>query len=227
MPVTLRHTLPGCSFALWRIDEDTARLAPLCTGQENAWAGTLAPERRRREWLAWHAALHEEAPAEETFYRPSGAPALRSGRHIAVSHAGGYAALMLCDVPCGLDIERADRDFTKTEERFLAPDERKLLESAGGLSAGIVWCAKEALYKWSGLGRTRLAPRYPRHEDRSGPGNARRNGRRKAHRAESHPASRTAYRLLRRIAPAANRPQSGTPVWRCPFFLLTLSRRNH
>lgn len=130
MPVTLRHTLPGCSFALWRIDEDTARLAPLCTGQENAWAGTLAPERRRREWLAWHAALHEEAPAEETFYRPSGAPALRSGRHIAVSHAGGYAALMLCDVPCGLDIERADRDFTKTEERFLAPDERKLLESA-------------------------------------------------------------------------------------------------
>lgn len=152
---------------------------------------------------------------------------LRSGRHIAVSHAGGYAALMLCDVPCGLDIERADRDFTKTEERFLAPDERKLLESAGGLSAGIVWCAKEALYKWSGLGRTRLAPRYPRHEDRSGPGNARRNGRRKAHRAESHPASRTAYRLLRRIAPAANRPQSGTPVWRCPFFLLTLSRRNH
>ena len=136
MPVTLRHTLPGCSFALWRIDEDTARLAPLCTGQENAWAGTLAPERRRREWLAWHAALHEEAPAEETFYRPSGAPALRSGRHIAVSHAGGYAALMLCDVPCGLDIERADRDFTKTEERFLAPDERKLLESAGGLSAG-------------------------------------------------------------------------------------------
>lgn len=151
MPVTLRHTLPGCSFALWRIDEDTARLAPLCTGQENAWAETLAPERRRREWLAWHAALHEEAPAEETFYRPSGAPALRSGRHIAVSHAGGYAALMLCDVPCGLDIERADRDFTKTEERFLAPDERKLLESAGGLSAGIVWCAKEALYKWSGL----------------------------------------------------------------------------
>ena len=106
MPVTLRHTLPGCSFALWRIDEDTARLAPLCTGQENAWAGTLAPERRRREWLAWHAALHKEA----------------------------------------------DRDFTKTEERFLAPDERKLLESAGGLSAGIVWCAKEALYKWSGLG---------------------------------------------------------------------------
>ena len=106
MPVTLRHTLPGCSFALWRIDEDTARLASLCTGQENAW----------------------------------------------VSHAGGYAALMLCDVPCGLDIERADRDFTKTEERFLAPDERKLLESAGGLSAGIVWCAKEALYKWSGLG---------------------------------------------------------------------------
>ena len=89
MPVTLRHTLPGGSLALWRIDEDTARLAPLCTGQENAWAGTLAPERRRREWLAWHAALHEEAPAEETFYRPSGAPALRSGRHIAVSHAGG------------------------------------------------------------------------------------------------------------------------------------------
>ena len=121
MPVTLRHTLPGGSLALWRIDEDTARLASLCTGQENAWAGTLAPERRRREWLAWHAALHEEAPAEETFYRPSGAPALRSGKHIAVSHAGGYAALMLCDVP-------------------------------GGLSAGIVWCAKEALYKWSGLG---------------------------------------------------------------------------
>lgn len=152
MPVTLRHTLPGCSFALWRIDEDTARLASLCTGQENAWAGTLAPERRRREWLAWHAALHEEAPAEETFYRPSGAPALRSGRHIAVSHAGR--------------IRRADalRRSVRTRHRTGGPrlheDGGKVSRSGraevagirGGLSAGIVWCAKEALYKWSGLG---------------------------------------------------------------------------
>lgn len=118
MPVTATTYPARLLVALWRIDEDTARLASLCTGQENAWAGTLAPERRRREWLAWHAALHEEAPAEETFYRPSGAPALRSGRHIAVSHAGGYAALMLCDVPCGLDIERRTATSRRRRKGF-------------------------------------------------------------------------------------------------------------
>lgn len=133
MPVTLRHTLPGGSFALWRINEDTARLASLCTGQENAWAG---------RWLRSAVAANgshgmprctrKPLPRKRSIGRPERRPC--EAESISPSATpGGYAALMLCDVPCGLDIERADRDFTKTEERFLAPDERKLLGIRGAV----------------------------------------------------------------------------------------------
>lgn len=151
MPITQQYPLNGSTLALWKIDEDETVLRKLCTPQEQAYASGLAARRRHLEWLAWHALLHELSPGAEVFYRPSGAPALRGGGCLSVSHGGGYAALLLSDAPCGLDIERAGRDYSKAESRFLSSGEKAALAPFGADAPAIGWCAKEAMYKWSGL----------------------------------------------------------------------------
>ena len=47
-----------------------------------------------------------------------------------------------------MDIEPASRDFSRAESRYTTPSERALSDDP--LWPGIVWCAKEALYKYSG-----------------------------------------------------------------------------
>ena len=47
-----------------------------------------------------------------------------------------------------MDIERKDRDFTVAAPRFLSDEEKTSVSQFGSpLTAGIVWCAKETLYK--------------------------------------------------------------------------------
>lgn len=151
MPLVRKIALFDATLALWRIDEDARTLSGLCTAAEAARAfARYTGEARRREWLAWHALLHEVEPSAEAYYERSGAPALRGARFIGVSHTKGYAALMLGDRPCAVDIEPEGRCFAKAAPRFLSDAERGLPMIHGERALGLVWCAKEALYKWYG-----------------------------------------------------------------------------
>ena len=107
-------------------------------------------ESRRRERLSWRALLRAEEPAARVEYLPSGKPVLKNShyKHISVSHCADMVAVMLSDVPCGVDIERCDRNFARVQSRYMSNREQSL--SGGESLAGIVWCAKEALYKMAG-----------------------------------------------------------------------------
>ena len=71
-------------------------------------------------------------------------------RHIGVSHSHGYAAVILSAQPCAVDIEPADSDFSRAARRFISPQEQALQPCAlpEVLFPALVWCAKEAVYKW-------------------------------------------------------------------------------
>ena len=110
----------------------------------------LNGERRRSEWLAVRAALRETFPETDLsiVYSPEGAPLLSgNGRFISVSHTEGYAAVLLSDRPCGVDIERPNRNFGRVASRFLSEKERQRF---GEARYGILWGAKEALFKAGG-----------------------------------------------------------------------------
>ena len=71
-------------------------------------------------------------------------------RHIGVSHSHGYAAVILSAQPCAVDIEPADSDFSRAARRVISPQEQALQPCAlpEALFPALVWCAKEAVYKW-------------------------------------------------------------------------------
>ena len=60
------------------------------------------------------------------------------------------ARIAVCASPerCAVDIEPATRDFRRAASRYLTPEEEALSDDP--LLPGIVWCAKETLYKYAG-----------------------------------------------------------------------------
>jgi len=66
---------------------------------------------------------------------------------VAVSRTGATAESR-CGGACGVDIERADRNFDRATPRYLSPAERAL--SSDPRLPAAVWCAKECLLKMQG-----------------------------------------------------------------------------
>lgn len=124
------------------------------TAADWAAAADFSP-RRRAEFLTWRAVVYRELGGVGIAYDPAGAPVLVGDpRHIGVSHAGDRVAVAISDRRCAVDIEPAGRDFSRAAARFLTPDEAALGDDP--LLAGIVWCAKETLFKYAGRPSLRL-----------------------------------------------------------------------
>ena len=111
------------------------------------WAAAAAfPPRRQAEYLTWRAVVYRELGAVPIGYDAAGGPVLIGDpRHISVSHGGGHAAVVISDRPCAVDIESETRRFTRAAAHFLTPAEAALDDDPR--VAGVVWCAKETLYK--------------------------------------------------------------------------------
>lgn len=105
---------------------------------------------RRCERLAWRALLREMEPESRVEYLASGKPVLKNSqyKHISVSHCSDMVAVMLSNEPCGVDVERAERCFERVHMRYMSEAEAALSDSK--YWQGVVWCAKEALYKMAG-----------------------------------------------------------------------------
>lgn len=129
---------------------EEAEGARTATAAERASAEALAAGQRRREWLAWRAIVRRELGDVEIGYNQTGAPVLvgKNDLYISVSHCRGWVAVCISTHRCAVDIELQSRNFERAAPRFLTDEERALGDHP--LLAAVVWCAKEALYKYAG-----------------------------------------------------------------------------
>lgn len=125
-------------------------IAPWVTADETAYAASCGSERRRAEFLTWRALVRRNLGADVRIgYNEVGAPVLLNrAEHISVSHCTGRIAVCLSSEPCAVDVEPQSRDFSRAVGRYMTSAERALSDDP--LWPGIVWCAKEALYKYAG-----------------------------------------------------------------------------
>ncbi len=153
MPLIRDIIFSSHRLLIWNISESESELyarASLSSSSRNFYT-TLQSHRRRKEWLAVRAMLHEVFPQERMIidYASSGAPYLVDNNgFISISHTEGYAAVLLSSTRCGVDIECPNRDFSRVSNRFLSPDEQTCFSPE---QYGLLWCAKEALFKVSGV----------------------------------------------------------------------------
>lgn len=113
--------------------------------------------RRKAHWLAARHALNALLNREiEVAQDEFGKPWLRDASgHISLSHSGQYAAVAFHPhLPVGIDLEELDDRLIRLSPKFVRPEEASILEKFGLLKgAGLIWSAKESLYKWHGKGQ--------------------------------------------------------------------------
>ena len=75
--------------------------------------------------------------------------------HFSISHCSSYAAVIVSkENRVGVDIEIPNGKALRILHKFLHDDEKYLVQHNGSqdLSSTILWSAKEAMFKWWGLG---------------------------------------------------------------------------
>lgn len=159
MAVVLRKEVDNGLLVLWRLTESVAELEDLLTLSDvnRAVYERISGDRRKQEWLAWHAAVME-VTGKEALYDAERRPILKdSEMYISVTHSGDYVAVRVSDRACGVDIESITRSVAKVESRILDSDERGVLDAGCILRCGricevslLAWCAKEAVFKYAG-----------------------------------------------------------------------------
>lgn len=149
MPLVLSKNIMGAELILWQMTETEEELAALVSPDDAASVISFTSAARRCERLAWRAALRGAGIVDKVVYSDEGAPFLEgSDKYISVSHCAGMVCVALSPDRCGVDIEQAGRDCSRTAHRFMS-DTETLLFCGQPDAQVVVWCSKEALYKYS------------------------------------------------------------------------------
>lgn len=147
-----------------QIDQDT-KLGVWKIGEEEAFfrtAVTIEPEvhhpHKRLQHFAGRYLLVElfpELPVNEIRIMDSRKPYIPGNPyHFSISHCEDYAAAIVSRREhVGIDIEKVQPKIARVAHKFLAPREAAFLSTDHKLAHQTVcWSAKEAVYKWYGLG---------------------------------------------------------------------------
>ncbi len=142
MGIIQKYTENNCRFAIWNITESLVELLELGTDFD---VSNFKTEKRKKEFIASRLLLNELEPNQQISYNSNGAPEIDNGKFISISHSKNLVAIIISDKKVGLDIEKISNKPLKLSSKFMPT------ESCHSLSeekATLVWCCKEAIYKW-------------------------------------------------------------------------------
>jgi len=147
MGVIRNTTVQNCIIAIWEITETLEELLQLSHVISTADFNT---EKRKKEWLASRLLLNEINPNYSISYNPFGAPELNNGSFISISHSKGLVAIIISQQQVGLDIEEISGKALRVSSKFVSTNNLKALTAE---KATLIWCCKEAVFKWHQKGK--------------------------------------------------------------------------
>ena len=123
------------------------------TPADRDYLAGVGSQRRREEGATWRSLVRGESGDVDISYDDTGAPVVCGGKwpYVGISHAGGYVAVIFSFERCAIDMENTERDFSRASSRYISRAEMNIPGSDDPLFPAAVWCAKETLYKYSGL----------------------------------------------------------------------------
>jgi phosphopantetheinyl transferase len=142
MPITQKIEKKNISIFIWKITEELEELQVL--GRDiNTTSHTT--EKRKKEHLASRLLLQEISPNTAITYNEFGAPELSNGDCISISHSKNLVAVIICTKKVGLDIEQISGKSLRLSSKFVSEKNLKKLSKE---KATLIWCIKEAAFKW-------------------------------------------------------------------------------
>jgi len=80
-------------------------------------------------------------------YNEFGAPILKSGKFVSISHCKNYVTLLLSNQSCGVDIETKRKQILNIKHKFLNQTDMKNISMENISDITLIWTLKEAIYK--------------------------------------------------------------------------------
>ena len=142
MGIIRNTTAQNCTIAIWEITETLEELLQLANAISTADFNT---EKRKKEWIASRLLLNEVNPNYSISYNTFGAPELSNGSNISISHSKGLVAIIISQQQVGLDIEEISGKALRVSAKFVSTNNLKALTAE---KATLIWCCKEAVFKW-------------------------------------------------------------------------------
>jgi len=142
MGIIINTTTKNCKIALWEITETLDELLQLSHVISTA---DLNTEKRKKEWIASRLLLKKISPNTTISYNEFGAPKLNNGNYISISHSKGLVAIIISQQQVGIDIEEISEKALRVSSKFISTNNLKSLTTE---KATLIWCCKEAIYKW-------------------------------------------------------------------------------
>ena len=83
----------------------------------------------------------------DLYYNEFGAPILKSGKFISISHCQNYVTLLLSNQSCGVDIETKRKQILNIKHKFLNQTDINNISVENISEITLIWTLKEAIYK--------------------------------------------------------------------------------
>jgi len=142
MPIINKIESKNITILVWEITETLDGLLYL---NGNINTTNYTSEKRKKEHLVSRLLVTEICPTDTIIYNEFGAPELDNGKHISISHSKELVAVIISDKKTGLDIEGISEKSLRLASKFVS---EKNLVKLNKEKATLIWCIKEAIYKW-------------------------------------------------------------------------------
>ena len=142
MPITQKIKKKNISILVWKITEELEELQMLGRDINTPFHTT---EKRKKEHLASRLLLQEINPNTLITYNEFGAPSMNNDKHLSISHSKDLVAIIISEQQVGMDIEEVSEKALRLSSKFVS---EKNLKNLTKEKATLIWCLKEATYKW-------------------------------------------------------------------------------
>ena len=146
MPIIHKIEEKEITILVWEITETLDELQVLLGGLN---ISNHTSEKRKKEQLTTRLLVKEILPNKRIIYNKFGAPELDNGQHISISHSAGLVAVIISHEKTGLDIEKISEKTLLLASKFVS---EKNLINLDKEKSTLIWCLKEAIYKWEQKG---------------------------------------------------------------------------
>jgi 4'-phosphopantetheinyl transferase len=146
MGIIRNTTENNCSIAIWDTQETLNELLKLSRPFDLTKFKT---EKRKKEFLASRLLVQEISQNTIITYNEFGAPELDNGKYISISHSKEMVAIIISEQQVGMDVEQISEKVLHLSSKFVS---EKNLKNLSKEKATLIWCCKEAVFKWHQTG---------------------------------------------------------------------------
>lgn len=151
MPILIQKSIfENVSFSIWKIDESedffysNINLTENCKKRLNS----MNSSQKRKQFLAVRKLIKlYDIDLNDLEYNPNGAPELKNGKKISISHTNGFSAIAISKKPAGIDIQDYRKKILSVSHKFLNESEKKIINSKSIKELTLIWSIKESIYK--------------------------------------------------------------------------------